>query len=165
MVTQKTAQKKTTKKKSVRKAAKKAVKRSKKNAVKRARKSAKKTATGKPFKKGDDPRRGKGPPKGAPNAGRPPDAFKREMRETLWSQVVPKLKKLTKNAEGELLLKIFRELADRGYGRAPMAVEIKEDLSDDERMQRMQRFLRVMVERDPDGMKPFLTTLIKEVDG
>ncbi len=32
-----------------------------------------------PFQKGHDPRRGRGPRKGTPNAGRPPDEFKAQM--------------------------------------------------------------------------------------
>lgn len=33
-----------------------------------------------PFKPGDDPRRGRGPAKGAPNAGRPPNEWKQSLR-------------------------------------------------------------------------------------
>jgi hypothetical protein len=43
---------------------------------KSARKSAK---PGKPFKKGGDPRQGRGPKPGAPNAGRPPNAWNERM--------------------------------------------------------------------------------------
>lgn len=39
-------------------------------------KSAQKSVPGRPFEDGFDPRRGRGPRKGAANAGRPPDAFK-----------------------------------------------------------------------------------------
>lgn len=42
-------------------------------------KSGRKTDTR--FKKGPDPRRGKGPAKGAPNAGRPPNEWNRRMEE------------------------------------------------------------------------------------
>ena len=46
-------------------------------------KSAKKSATrrGRPFTGASDPRRARGPAKGAPNAGRPPDAIRRICRE------------------------------------------------------------------------------------
>lgn len=44
-------------------------------------KSAAKTAGGKPFASGHDPRRGRGPQKGAPNAGRPPNQFRELMRQ------------------------------------------------------------------------------------
>jgi hypothetical protein len=44
-------------------------------------KSAKKSARGVPFQSGDDPRRGRGAAKGAPNAGRPPDLWRAKLRE------------------------------------------------------------------------------------
>ena len=43
-------------------------------------KSAPKSAPGIPLKKGYDPRRGRGPAKGAPNAGRPLDEWKAYLR-------------------------------------------------------------------------------------
>lgn len=46
-------------------------------------KSAQKSAPGRPFAKGADSRRGRGPKKGAPNAGRPPNAFKDFLREMI----------------------------------------------------------------------------------
>jgi hypothetical protein len=39
-------------------------------------KSAQKSVPGKPFQEGKDSRRGRGPQKGAPNAGRPTEEFK-----------------------------------------------------------------------------------------
>lgn len=52
---------------------------------KKAAKSVEKSKPGngnlKPFKPGPDARRGRGPAKGAPNAGRPPDAWREHMRE------------------------------------------------------------------------------------
>jgi hypothetical protein len=42
--------------------------------------SAKKSARGVPFQSGDDPRRGRGPARGAPNAGRPPDEWRAALR-------------------------------------------------------------------------------------
>ena len=55
------------------------------------RKSAPKSAPGRPFARGTDPRRGRGPSKGAPNAGRPPNALRALSREVfeaylIWAQ-------------------------------------------------------------------------------
>ena len=44
-------------------------------------KSAAKSAAGRPFKPGGDNRRGRGPAKGAANAGRPPNWLKARMAE------------------------------------------------------------------------------------
>lgn len=90
-------------------------------------KSAKKSAPGKPFEKGKDARRGKGPPKGAPNAGRPPNEFK-EMMRALASRpaVMQRLKKLlgtSKQVPDDVFLKALKEVADRGYGKAVQPVE------------------------------------------
>lgn len=90
-------------------------------------KSAAKSAPGKPFEKGGDPRQGKGPKKGAPNAGRPPDEFKRMMRALASRKdVVARLRKLTgksKKVSDELFLKAWEKITDRGYGKAVQPLE------------------------------------------
>lgn len=53
-------------------------------------KSVGKSAPGVPFAEGTDPRRGRGPLPGAPNAGRPPSAVQVIAREG-WVDRVPKL--------------------------------------------------------------------------
>lgn len=83
------------------------------------------------FQPGEDPRRGDGPEKGAPNAGRPPDKFKQEMRGIAdRPSVVKRLKHLTgprgKGANAvpdDVFLKAFKEVADRGYGKPAQPVE------------------------------------------
>ena len=92
-----------------------------------ADKSARKSAGGKPFEKGGDPRQGRGPKKGAPNAGRPPDEFKRTMRGIVSRKtVVERLKKLTGGSAkvtDDVFLKAFKEVTDRGYGKAVQPLE------------------------------------------
>ncbi len=79
------------------------------------------------FQPGEDPRRGRGPKKGAPNAGRPPNEFKQSMRQLADRPAVRKrLEQLTaaSNKDPELFLKAFKETADRGYGKPAQAVEL-----------------------------------------
>lgn len=54
------------------------------------------TPTGK-FKRGEDPRRGRGPKKGAPNAGRPPLAFARECAELQRTTILAKCRTVLTN--------------------------------------------------------------------
>ena len=57
-------------------------------------KSAPKTVKGRPFRKGErDPRAGRGPAKGAPNAGRPPDEI-RALARSGFAEAVPKLRQV-----------------------------------------------------------------------
>lgn len=91
-------------------------------------KSAEKSATrGKPFAKGKDGRRGRGPKKNAPNAGRPPSEFKRLMQGIASrADAITRLRKLTgtnKSVSDEVFLKAFKESADRGYGKAVQPLE------------------------------------------
>ena len=97
-----------------------------------ARKSAKKSASsprrgrGRPFVSGD-PRAGRGPAPGAPNAGRPPDEFKRIMQGIVSrDEAVRRLAQLAsgeKTVSDEIFLKAFKESADRGYGKAVQPLE------------------------------------------
>ncbi len=93
-----------------------------------AEKSATKSAgRGRPFTKGGDPRQGRGPKKGAPNAGRPPSEFKRLMqRIASRPETIRRLRKLTgtaKSVSDEVFLKAFKEAGDRGYGKAVQPLE------------------------------------------
>lgn len=75
----------------------------------------------------DDPRNGRGPKKGAPNAGRPPSEFKQAMRQLADRGAVrQRLEHLTsaKNKDADLFLRAFKETADRGYGKPAQAVEL-----------------------------------------
>src|SRR5438105_12286118 len=51
------------------------------------RKSAEKSATGRPFEPGPDPRRGRGPRRGAQNAGRPPSAVRLACRQAFADRI------------------------------------------------------------------------------
>lgn len=79
------------------------------------------------FQKGNDPRRGRGPKKKAPNAGRPPDEFKRAMRGIASRRAaLERLKKLTsgsRKVSDDVFLKAFKEVTDRGYGKAVQPLE------------------------------------------
>lgn len=90
-------------------------------------KSAEKSAPGKPFEKGGDPRQGRGPKKGAPNAGRPPSEFKAAMRGLASRRaVMDRLRTLTggsKKVSDDVFLKAFKEVTDRGYGKAVQPLE------------------------------------------
>lgn len=87
-----------------------------------AKKSARKSAPpGKPFVRGVDPRRGHGPAKGAPNAGRPPDAFRQELNAMLNSdEVLTQIRYFLSGAADvthEQFWKAVMWLSDRVYGR------------------------------------------------
>lgn len=62
-----------------------------------AGKSAKKSAglVGTPFKPGPDSRRGRGPKKGAPNAGRPPNELRAMLREAGAKIAIPRLAQIS----------------------------------------------------------------------
>lgn len=102
-------------------------------APKSGKKSGKRKQPG-AFKKGGDPRQGRGPKKGAPNAGRPPDEFKRRMQAIASKdETLAYLDELTTKARGrgksragadpQTFLKAFKETADRGYGKAVQPIE------------------------------------------
>ena len=68
-----------------------------------AKKSAAKSAarkSGRAFAKGDDPRRGAGPKKGAPNAGRPPSEVKRALLEG-FADLMPELFRIAREGATE----------------------------------------------------------------
>jgi len=86
------------------------------------RKSARKSAVpGKPFLRGVDPRRGHGPAKGAPNAGRPPEVFRQELNAMLNSEVVlTQIRYFLSGAADvthDQFWKVVMWLSDRVYGR------------------------------------------------
>lgn len=86
-------------------------------------KSGKKPGT---FTGADDPRRARGPKPGAPNAGRPTDAFKALMRELANDEVaVANLRYiLTTAGPHEDFLKALAHVTDRGYGKAQQHVDV-----------------------------------------
>lgn len=96
-----------------------------------AEKSADKSAggaRGKPFAKGGkDPRQGRGPKPGAPNAGRPPNWFKLEMeRIGTRPEVFARLRRLTSSSAkvpDDMFLRAFKEITDRWRGKAVQPLE------------------------------------------
>ena len=84
-------------------------------------------ANGGQFQPGGPQGPGRGPRKGAPNAGRPPDEFKKLMRGVASrTETIRRLRKLAGGAKGvadEIFLKAFKECADRGYGKAVQPLE------------------------------------------
>jgi hypothetical protein len=68
-----------------------------------------------PFKKGEDPRRGRGPRPGAPNAGRPPDAVRAACRAAFDARV-PMLAELADSGPPEVRLRALEMLARYGLG-------------------------------------------------
>lgn len=111
-----------------------------KRSLKRARKSAEKTlgrTRGRAFQPGPDARRGRGPKKGAPNAGRP------RQEHIAWCQGLisdPKVEAaalgVLRNRKHPLFANLWGKIADRAYGR-PTGSEITfpvnpEQLTDDQ---------------------------------
>ena len=80
-----------------------------------------------PFKKGvRDPRQGRGPKKGAPNAGRPTDAFKEMCRELASSvEVERQVRAILKNGSADpMFLGALRWCSDHGYGRPQASLDV-----------------------------------------
>lgn len=78
-----------------------------------------------PFRKDDKRKRGRGPAKGAPNAGRPPDAFK-EMCRQIASRGARALlaKQVMTDPTHEAFSSALKWATDHGYGKAPQSVEL-----------------------------------------
>lgn len=68
-----------------------------------------------PFQTGDDPRRGRGPARGAPNAGRPPDVVRRACREAFADRVTM-LAELADTGTPDVRLKALDMLGRYGLG-------------------------------------------------
>jgi len=68
-----------------------------------------------PFQKGDDSRRGRGPKPGAPNAGRPPDAVRAACREA-FADRVPMLAELADSGTPDVRLRALDMLGRYGLG-------------------------------------------------
>lgn len=93
--------------------------------AKAAKKSARKSATGRPFKKGGDARQGRGPKKGAPNAGRRPDDFKAlcaslATREATLDAVTG----ILANPDHPQFMAALKWASENGYGRPAQAVHV-----------------------------------------
>lgn len=80
--------------------------------------------SGIPFQAGLDPRRGRGPAAGAPNAGRPSEAHRAWCRQLLESPAVEKaVRTVLRNPDHPAFPTLWRTLADRAYGRAPVEAD------------------------------------------
>jgi len=86
-------------------------------------KSARKTVVGRPFTK-DDPRRGRGPKKGAPNAGRPRNehiAWCQQMVSAPESEAA--VLSVLKDATHPAFSTMWKAVTDRAYGKAAQPLE------------------------------------------
>ena len=83
---------------------------------------------GRPFQSGVEPRRGRGPRKGAPHAGRPPNWLKAEMalhRETAVEKIGKRLRE--DELDNDQLLKLVKEWAPATEERAAVEILITKD--------------------------------------
>ncbi len=96
-------------------------------------KSASKLAPviGRPFPKGARvPGQGRGPKKGAPNAGRPPDKFRDFCRELLATKDADAAVKAILNDESHpAYAAMWKAVSDRGYGKPTQAVEVSGNIN------------------------------------
>lgn len=90
----------------------------------KGKKSANKSAPGKPFQSGADQRRGNGPSKGAPNAGRPPDEFKALCRElATTANTIKAVRAILKDQDHSQFLQALRWASEHGYGKPTQPME------------------------------------------
>jgi hypothetical protein len=81
-----------------------------------AKKSAKPRGKGVPFAKGGDPRQGRGPAPGAPNAGRPPDEFKAMLAGLAsWDVTLGSIAAILADPSHPHFVKALEYVSDRGY--------------------------------------------------
>ncbi|MBY0490613.1 MAG: hypothetical protein K2R93_12295 [Gemmatimonadaceae bacterium] len=85
-----------------------------------------KSASGRPLRgaAADPAKRGRGPKKGAPNAGRPPNEFREHMRALVSRADVTKaLEAVLKSPTHPHFMAAYKMACEFGYGRAVQAVE------------------------------------------
>ena len=93
------------------------------------------------FQKGADPRRGRGPAKGAPNAGRPPSEFKEWCKALLNDDTNrEQVEKVLANADHPAYKEMWKAIADRAHGKPSQAVELTG--KDGEAIEHVHRVLR-----------------------
>lgn len=77
------------------------------------------------FAKGHDPRRGRGPKRGATNAGRPPDEFRAALQALAsWDEVLVTLERILRDPDHPQFMRALEYCADRGYGKPPQQVDL-----------------------------------------
>src|SRR5688572_15462436 len=87
-------------------------------------KSARKSAHGRPFAKGGDPRQGRGPTKGAPNAGRPPTWLRESCDELLYSpKCQAQVKAILEDRNHPAFATMWKAVADRAHGKPTERIE------------------------------------------
>jgi hypothetical protein len=90
-------------------------------------KSAEKSAaSGRPFETGTDSRRGRGPAKGAPNAGRPPDEFKRRLAALASGpETLRALEQILSDPGHQHFIQALKFASERGYGIPKQTVDLE----------------------------------------
>jgi hypothetical protein len=80
------------------------------------------------FKKGKDPRRGRGPSRGAPNAGRPPDEWKK-LCQGLASrpEMLTRAQQVLEDPGHPAWLGAWKFVAEQGYGKPVQPVDATVD--------------------------------------
>ncbi len=113
------------------------------------KKSGKKSAARRPaapganawsFKPGPDPRRGRGPKKGAPNAGRPRNEFKQEMRALASDEaVLTRLRQLLwQCTDPTTFIRALAFTTEHGYGKATQPIAaVRDDAADLEELRHL----------------------------
>lgn len=83
---------------------------------------------GRPFQKGHDSRRGRGPRKGAPNAGRPPDEFKAALAALVSrEETLAALEAILRNPDHPHFIQALRYASDRGYGLPTQSLKVEDE--------------------------------------
>ena len=84
--------------------------------------------TGKGFVPGDDPRRGRGPKPGAPNAGRPPNEWKEAcMAMGSRKEILERAEEILGDTSHPSWLAVWKFVVEQGYGSAQRRVEVTGD--------------------------------------
>ena len=80
---------------------------------------------GRPFQEGVDARRGRGPRKGAANAGRPPNEFKAQLAALASrEETIRALAAILEDPNHPHFIQALKFAADRGYGRPTQPLEV-----------------------------------------
>ncbi len=81
---------------------------------------------GRPFQEGVDHRRGRGPRKGAANAGRPPNEFKAQLAALASrEETIRALAAILEDPNHPHFIQALKFAADRGYGRPTQPVSVE----------------------------------------
>lgn len=107
-----------------------------------ARRAKEQRAATKPwlFQPGPDPRRGRGPKKGAPNAGRPRNEFKQEMRALASDEaVLTRLRQLLwQCTDPTTFIRALAFTTEHGYGKATQPIAaVRDDAADLEELRHL----------------------------